>query len=320
MNLNFNNYKYYFFVFILICFIFSFDKYSHLQKSSEEPDDRIKLEKNKKQEASNSYLSFMELLQYAWTLKPIEKEGSRSIEDLKIKKKEVFKLLYKKYAFTESGDLSFEKDYTFEKYINELEEDLIKMNKAEFYPRIQNQTKHFTIHGIVSIIKNTEKEQFIFFSKKDISGIAKGRIILNLKPEYVLKMLDFIKENFDNQIKGFKMTTYKSFNKRRDNFIIYVSSLDFANQYLEKIHSHFLNKYPNSFNQSVPYMTNKIHDGMAVAEEPSVDNESVGTIRCRLIMKSLFETKGDFNDFTEQVFTNFETNGLDFFTPHKNLN
>ena len=256
----------------------------------------------------NSYTSLMEFIDYAWTLKEIKD------------KKEIFKQLYKKYSFVESADLSFKETYSFSAYENDLQTVLAQMSRAGFQTGTQNSSDWGSVGGYENLMDKLEygQEEFIHFAKGDEKEIN-ARIILNLKPPYVLKMPEFIKKNFDVRVKSFKMTSYNYFNKRKDNFIIYVSGLDFAQEYGEKIHAGFLKKYPESFNKVVPYMTNSLADGLAIAEESKLKNHSVGSLRCKIIAEALFDAKDSFDDFKKKVAFSFEENKIDFFIPHKNL-
>ena len=255
----------------------------------------------------NSYPSLMEFIEFAWTLK-------NSTD-----KQEIYNQLYEKYTFNETVDLSFKTGYPFSDYIKELKSIIVKMDKGDFGLIKQNQKTQPPLSEYLKSITEEGKAIFTHFVKKRNKRKINARIVLNLKPEYVLKMPEFIKDHFDTRIKKFKMTSYSAFNRRRDNFILYVSDLDFAKEYGEKIHADFLEKYPNSFNKEVPYMTNKLADGMAIAEEAVVKKESVGSLRCKAISQALLNTEGSFNDFKRRVLFNFEKNKIDFFAPHQNL-
>ena len=270
-----------------------------------------------------SYHSFVKFLDYAWILYKIKNDSTLKKEDF------LTKLLYEKYGFSKLEKLDFKQEYTLSEYqihlrtlLNRIiEEDEFNI-KIQLKDKIELHTQLFSDQNIVDLFSEIGKVQFIHFNpKKNDSGERAARVILNLKPKYILYMVDFIQNNFDSKIRKFKMGTYHEFNERKDNFILYVSDLDFARQYLNKIHSDFLRKYPNSFNKSIPYMTEKIQDGMAIAEQHYKHKGlSFGDVRCKLINYALCDTKSaNFTEFLQNVLAYFTANGIDFFAPHKNL-
>ena len=291
------------------------------------PEGKLFLASNvnyKVEEPSFSFLSLMNFLYNTWAIAPF-------LTILNIENKTSY--LYELYAFIKPNDTTFRETYSISDYLSELE-TLLKnsINSEKFDCYTQSNTKGLSYRQVPLFISslrlNPNFSDFIYVSPKPSDKIVhKARISLNMKPEYVIKMMKYLRDNLDDtHVENLKMTSYNEFNERKDNIILYVDELTYAYTFAKKLGKAFLKEYPNSFNIISPVMMDKVSDGVFVGEEVPRGYKgriSFGKLRCIAITNALQEmnsSEGLLDDFLCKVQKEFKNVGLDFYHPHLNLN
>ena len=271
---------------------------------------------------SYSFISLLNYLYKAW--------GERS-EILSLHSDRQLNHLYELCIVNNNSDTTFKKKYTYRDYISEIENLFNEtLDKNEFYSYVQGTKKFITKDNLGEILieleHNPKSIQFIFSKPIQPSKVkvANARISLNMKPEFIIKMMKYLKNNYDYEnIKDFKMTDYSDFNLRKDNIVIYVKDLAFASTFATKIKNDFSEQYTNSFNSFEPIMMKKISNGIVIGEEihpPLRKNYSFGLLRATAVLEALEESKDkSFEVFLSKVQKQFIRCKVNFFEPYKNL-
>lgn len=100
---------------------------------------------------------------------------------------------------------------------------------------------------------------------------------------------------------------------RRDTALLYVDPRDVA-RVVAWLRA-FAARRPRALRDGVPPLTLELFRGVAIAESPTMSDESFGAHRCRLIAEGLVTSRREARDWRETVAQRFDREGLDWQRP-----